>query len=189
VLRQLASRAQERIAVGDIAAAFGERSFAAVILLFGLLTIVSVVPGATYFTGAPLVLATAQSLAGRRNLWLPERIRATQIRTAHLAALNDRVRQPMRRIERMLAPRFGWVFAGPAGRIAALVCLVLSVTVFLPIPLGNLLPGLALSLFAIAVLARDGLLGIVAIAVGILSLAVLAVIYGGLIVAFLRWIG
>jgi hypothetical protein len=189
VLRQLASRPDERLAVGDIATAFGERSFAAVILLFGLLTIVSVIPGATWFTGAPLVLATAQLIVGRRDLWLPGRIRNAEIRTAHLAALNERIRQPMRRLERMLAPRFGWVFGGPAGRAAALICLVLSVTVFLPIPFGNFLPGLALSLFAIAVLARDGLLGLVAILTGLLSLAVLVVIYGGLIAAFLGWVG
>jgi hypothetical protein len=155
--------------------------------LFGLLTIVALVPGSTYFTGAPLVLASAQMIVGRRDLWLPERIRTAEIRTAHLAALNERVRRPMRRLERMLAPRLGWVFAGAPGIAAALICLVLSVTVFLPIPLGNLLPGLAIALFAVAVLARDGLLAIFAVATGILSIAVLVTIYGGLISAFLGW--
>lgn len=41
--------------------------------------------------------------------------------------------------------------------LVGLVCLLLSVVLVLPIPLGNVLPALAISLLALGVLARDDL--------------------------------
>jgi len=44
----------------------------------------------------------------------------------------------------------------PVENLVGLVCLVLAVILMLPIPLGNTLPALAISVLALGVLERDG---------------------------------
>lgn len=45
----------------------------------------------------------------------------------------------------------------PVENLVGLVCLVLAVILMLPIPLGNTLPALAISVLALGVLERDGI--------------------------------
>jgi hypothetical protein len=74
-----------------------------------------------------------------------------------------------------------------AERFLGGVCLVLGVVLALPIPGGNLLPGIASALIALAIVERDGRLAVVGVAMAILSLivVVLVVTVG---VAFLYWL-
>lgn len=58
-----------------------------------------------------------------------------------------------------------------------LVCLVLAAILMLPIPLGNTLPALAISLLALGVLERDG----VWIAVGLLASVVAGAVVSGVV--------
>jgi hypothetical protein len=61
------------------------------------------------------------------------------------------------RAERLLRPRFGVLTRQPAQYGLGLICLLLSIVIFLPIPLGNMLPALAICLVALGLLGRDGL--------------------------------
>ena len=81
----------------------------------------------------------------------------------------------LHRLERMIRPRFlpltgiaGKRFIGAAG-------LLLATIVFLPIPFGNMLPGMALVLMAVGLLGRDG---IAVLAGGLIGLVGLAVVSG-----------
>ena len=60
-----------------------------------------------------------------------------------------------------------------AARVIGLVCLALSAILWLPIPLGNHAPALAMTLFALALIYRDGVLAILA---GIATLASIALL-------------
>jgi hypothetical protein len=51
-----------------------------------------------------------------------------------------------------------------AERPAGAVCLALSLLVFLPIPFANLLPSIGIMLFGFAILERDGLVAVAALA-------------------------
>lgn len=58
--------------------------------------------------------------------------------------------------------------------LVGLVCLLLSVVLVLPIPLGNVLPALAISLLALGVLTRDGLWVLVELPTAVVSAVVVA---------------
>jgi hypothetical protein len=51
-------------------------------------------------------------------------------------------------------------------------CLILSIVLVLPVPLGNMLPGIALCLIALGVLERDGLWIAGGVGVGLIALLI-----------------
>ena len=57
--------------------------------------------------------------------------------------------------------------------------LILAVILFLPLPLGNILPALTISLFSLAMLERDGLWVIAGLVMSVVSL----VVVGSVVVA------
>jgi hypothetical protein len=62
------------------------------------------------------------------------------------------------------------------------MCVLLAIILFLPIPFGNNLPALAICLFALALLERDGLAAVVGVVVAILS----AIIVWGVLYALIK---
>lgn len=61
-------------------------------------------------------------------------------------------------------------------------CLLLAVVLVLPVPLGNMMPALAISLLALGVLERDG----VWILTGLATAAVSAVVVSGVVFATVK---
>ena len=70
----------------------------------------------------------------------------------------------------------------PAEYLVGGVCLLLSLIVFLPIPLGNMLPALAICLLALGILERDGLW----VLAGLLGAAAGVALVWGVLYALLR---
>ena len=52
--------------------------------------------------------------------------------------------------------------------------MLLAVTLFLPLPLGNALPGLSLALIGLALIERDAVVAVSAVAIGLVGLAVMS---------------
>jgi hypothetical protein len=79
----------------------------------------------------------------------------------------------------MTRPRM-LALTGPLGeRLIGLTGLVLALVVFLPVPFGNAIPGLALVLMAVGLLGRDGLAVLAGAAIGLAGLAVVSgFVYG-----------
>ena len=65
------------------------------------------------------------------------------------------------------------------------MCLLLAVVLVLPIPLGNVLPAVAISLLALAVLERDGLWVLAGLAVALVSMLVVSGVIFALVQAAL----
>lgn len=73
----------------------------------------------------------------------------------------------VRAIERLSRPRLPYLTGDVADTFTGLVCVFLALTMALPIPFGDALPGIALLLFSLGMMQRDGvaiLLGVVATA-------------------------
>lgn len=78
----------------------------------------------------------------------------------------------LKRAEGLLRPRLA-AFVGPMSeRVAGSVCVVLSLILFLPIPLGNMPPALSISILSLDVLRRDGLWVLGGIVAALVSIAV-----------------
>lgn len=73
----------------------------------------------------------------------------------------------LRGMERLTRPRLPILTGEIADTVTGLVCVVLAIIMALPIPFGDMLPGVALVLFALGMMQRDG----VAILLGVVTTA------------------
>lgn len=156
VLQQLAEDgARERISVGDLLNALSDRALGALLFVFACPNALPALPGTSVILGAPLVLLAAQ-LAFKRKPWLPGFIARRSMARPDFQGLIARICPWLRRAEKMLRPRASAWALPPMEYVVGLVCLLLAIVVLLPIPLGNMLPALAISMLALGILERDG---------------------------------
>ena len=181
IVERLAGTGSEGVSLADVLAAVGERSFGALLVLFALPNVFAgVLPGLSIVLGLPLMLLSLQLLVAARKPWLPARLARLEVRTRELRRLADALVPRLRVLERGLKPRLLLMTAPWAERLIGAACLALATLVFLPIPFANLLPAAGIMLFGSALLERDGLVAIAAVAVLAVSLA----LFGGVAFAF-----
>lgn len=187
-LRLLAhDTSRERIAVADLLLALGDRAVAALMFVFAAPNVLPVPPGTSAILGAPLVFLAAQLCFGRKP-WLPGFIARRSMKRDDFAALIRRIAPWLERAESMMKPRLGWLVEPPAEYLVGFVCLMLAIVLTLPVPLGNVLPALAISILALGIMERDGLwvvggLGVAAVATTIVSGVVFAMVKATLFLA------
>lgn len=182
VLRRIAADARhERIAVGDLLKAMRERAFGPLMLIFALPNVLPTPPGTSSVLGAPLIFLAAQLALGR-SPWLPPLIARRSIARKDFAAFVDKATPWLAKAERLLRPRLGALAHPPAEYLVGAVCFVLAVVLVLPIPLGNMLPALAICILALGILERDGLWILVGVALAALSLFIVS----GVVWAFVK---
>jgi hypothetical protein len=175
---------RERVSVADIFRAMGDRAFGALILIFALPNVVPTPPGTSALTGAPLVFLSAQLMLGH-SPWLPKIIAERSMARGDFASIVSRISPWLARGERMLRPRLGFLIYPPAEYLIGLLCLILSIVLALPVPLGNILPAIAICLFSFGILERDGLCVAFGTAMFILSLTVVAGVLFALVKGFI----
>jgi hypothetical protein len=163
---------RERILVSDLVSALGERAVAAFILLFALPNVLPVPPGTSFVLGAPLLLFTAQAALGKPP-WLPQTFARRSMPRVRFAEVLNRLQPWLARVDGLLQPRLQALVRPACVRLIGALCVVLALILFLPIPLGNIPPAVAISMLALGILERDGLwvLGGIAIALASIALA------------------
>jgi hypothetical protein len=177
LLRKLADdTTRDRIAVGDLLQALGDRAIGALLFIFAFPNILPVPPGTSAVLGAPLVFLAAQLAFGMRP-WLPGLISRRSMSRSDFYGMIRRVVPWLERAEKLLRPRISVLALPPFEYLIGVVCLLLAAVLVLPIPLGNMLPALSISLLALGLLERDGY----AIATGLIAATVSAVVVSGVI--------
>lgn len=149
---------------------------ATLLFFFALPNLLPTPPGTSSVLGTPLILLSAQLMLGVRP-WLPDIITARSMTRRDFASVVARAGPWLVKAEGLLRPRLE-VLAHPfVQRVIGALCLTLAVILVLPIPFGNMLPALAICVFALGIIARDGLwivagvvaaIGAVAVSSGVL---------------------
>lgn len=169
-----------RISVADLVRLLEGRAFGALLLIFALPNIVPNIPGTSAILAIPLIWLSAQMMLGRPPL-LPRAIGERSLARGDFAVMIRRIGPALARAERLLKPRLRRLTGRVMQRWLGALCLLLSLILLLPVPLGNILPGLSISVIALGMLGRDGLWVLVGLAVSALSLLVVAVLTWALI--------
>lgn len=175
--------------LGSIIELFEEKSFA---LLFILLLGVSALPlptgGATHVFEIVAMLLAVQLIAGRDQIWLPERWRQLRLAGPKQQRFINRLMKTIRWLERFSRPRGRWLFGHRlSGIVFGLVVLALTVTAFFAPPFSGLdtLPAIGVVLLAVGVLLTDYVLAIGGVVVGSLGV-VLVIGFGSLVLKATR---
>lgn len=182
----------DRVSIGNLLAALGDRAIGALMFVFAAPNVVPAPPGLSGILGAPLVFLAAQLMLGMKP-WLPGVITRRSIARNDLQTLVRRLSPWLARAEKLLRPRWSVLTRPPFEYAVGLLCFVLAVVIVLPIPLGNILPALALSMLALGVLERDGLWVIAGTATAAFALTVVSGVLWAMVQAALylvmRWAG
>jgi hypothetical protein len=119
-----------------------------------------------------VLLVTGQLLAGRHSFWLPGFISRRSVTAQRLDSGLRRIQPVARWIDRFLRPRLTFLMNGVATYLVAAACL--SLACMLPVlelvPFGAAAPALAITAFALAMVANDGILAVLGYAATAASL-------------------
>lgn len=148
----------EQMRLQDLMDGLGERSFGFVLLLFGVLSAIAIVPGLATIIAIPLLFFGLQMLAGYRTPWLPKSISERSFAKADLLATIERAVPAMRWVETICKPRLLFLIGQVGERLLGLLVFILAIVIALPGPGTNFAPGVAIAFMAIAIIERDGLL-------------------------------
>ncbi|MBY5548500.1 exopolysaccharide biosynthesis protein [Rhizobium leguminosarum] len=182
ILRQMAAdHSRERISIGDLFDTMGDRAISALMLIFALPNAFPTPPGTSAVLGAPLVFLAAQLTFGLKP-WLPKVIADRSMRREDFETIVGRIHRWLAWAERMLKPRLAIFAEPPAEYLAGAACLLLSIVLLLPVPLGNILPAVTISVFAFGILGRDGLFALI----GFVMTAVSLIVAGGVIYGLVK---
>jgi hypothetical protein len=176
-----ADSGRDRVSVGNLLEAMGDRGFGPLMLVFAIPNLIPAPPGTSSVLGAPLLFLAAQLALGK-SPWLPRFIADRSMARADFAALATRVNPCLLKGERLFRPRLDTLVRPPAEYGIGVLCLILAIIMVLPIPLGNNPPALAICLFSFAILERDGVWVIAGFVASVASLAIV----GGVVLALFK---
>ena len=175
----------DEVSVGELAYAYGTRSFGPVLVLFGLLALfppVGAVPGIPIVLGAALLLFAVQFAAGRDHVWLPGFVRNRSFDRERLEKAEDKTREWLRKLDKLFTKRLTFA-TGPKAEKAAAIASVLHALLMIPLEFVSLVavPGAALTAFGVGLMARDGVFMLIGFAATIGALAALWFVPWGVI--------
>jgi hypothetical protein len=160
--------------LGDLIDVFAEKSFAVLfIVLLALPALPLPTGGATHLFEVIAALLAVQLIAGREEVWLPERWRQTELAKDGQRTFVDRVVRTISWLERLSRPRLRGAFRRRASnRVFGFLVLAGCTGAFFAPPFSGLdtLPALGVVVISLGVLVEDLMLvlaGIVICAVGI----------------------
>lgn len=179
---------EDRISIGDLLGLLKRRALGALIFIFAVPVALPLPPGVSTVFGAPLLFLTAQLMLGMKP-WLPGIITNRSLKRSEFKKIITTVAPWLHRAESVMKPRLSFVGQRPFVYLLGLMCLVLSTILFLPIPLGNMLPAFAVSIIALGLLARDGVWMMIGMVTGIVAIVVVWGVLWAMIFAALFVVG
>jgi len=168
ILAELLGEAPARQVTLDwLMSRLGGRSFGMILLIIAPL---GLLPGISVFIGALLIVPAYQMMLARPGPVFPRRLALRMIEVRRLGALLRRVVPVLRYLERFIRPRWATPFQSTQ-RVVGAVVLLLSLGLFVPIPMSNVPPSLTILLIAFAYLEEDGIVLCLALAAAAVLLA------------------
>jgi hypothetical protein len=185
VLQQLHDEAPtDHFTLGWLMGSLRKRSFGIIMLLLAL---VAMAPGVSILAGVLLMIPAFQMIAGQPAPVFPRRIAARPLPTRHLALLVQRAVPVLRYLETMIHPRWPTPLEATKRLVGTVVVILNTAVVFIPIPLGSVVPALVIALISLAYLEEDGLLLSIALLVAAIVLTVTFVAVWEMVLGA-RWI-
>ncbi|MDZ5697546.1 exopolysaccharide biosynthesis protein [Chelativorans sp. M5D2P16] len=161
----------ENVSVSQIMSAVGRRSFGPIMLVISLIawTPLGGVPGVPTALALTLILVAGQLVVGMEHFWLPRFVLDRSMNRERFRKVIGYIKPVARVIDRVLRERLQWIFQPIFVRFAALICIAVALTVppLEVVPFAGVVPWTAIAIFALALIARDGFLALIAFAVAL----------------------
>ena len=188
----IAEHGPDRLTFSELSAKLHSRAWGGLLLIFAAINVLPLPPGTSVFFALPLLIVAAQMVMGRSSPWFPAKLDRRGVTKELLAKLIGKMAWVEARIERIFKPRLPGLTGPAAARVIGLICFLLALIAAIPVPLFHVAPAVAIVMFGLALIYRDGALVIAAAVAAVLSIAVDALIIGSSVVALsyaASWLG
>ncbi|MBU2885295.1 exopolysaccharide biosynthesis protein [Gilvimarinus agarilyticus] len=165
-----------------ILSAIGQRSYGPVLLLVGLIVLAPLIgdiPGVPTLCAIIVLLFSVQLMLQREHFWLPNWLLNRSVKTSSLIKAVKLSLKPARFVDRLVKPRLTFLIRGFIPTRCVALC---SIFIALMMPLMEFIPfsanlaGGVLTCFGLALIARDGVLAVLAFSLMLASASL--VFYG-----------
>lgn len=173
----------DRLSFTELAAQLHGRAWGGLLFIFAAINVLPLPPGTSAFFAIPILLVAGQMVFGRTSPWFPARLDRRGVTKSELKRLIGKIGWLEARVERMFKPRLPQFTGATAARVIGAICFILALIAGIPIPLFHVAPAVAIVLFGLALIYRDGVLVIVAGVAAVMSLVFDALIVGSGVVA------
>lgn len=172
----------EKVFLRDLLLHMGDRAFGPTLLVCALPEALPLpVAGVSAIIGLPLMLVSAQLLLGFPSPWLPRWIANRSIKRKDFEKIVYKVLPYLEKVEKVIRPRWQFFTTRKVERLLGLLLLLLGIIIALPIPLGNMLPAIAIVVICLGMIEKDG----AAVVLGVVAACAILTLMAGAIFAFL----
>lgn len=170
----------DRIPIRDIMIAMDSGGFGLVLAFFSLSAIIPLPPPLPSLLSIPLLIFSWQMMLGYKSPHLPRKISRKTIKRSVLAGIIEKSAKSFHHIEKLLKPRLRFLTRGISERIIGFFTFIFSVSILVPFPFTNLIPGIGILIISLGLVGKDGLMIILGALIGIagISIAIAAFILG-----------
>ncbi|MDG5751921.1 exopolysaccharide biosynthesis protein [Qipengyuania sp. XHP0211] len=163
-----------KVCISDVLDDFGGRSFGPFIMLPALLELTPVggIPGVPTFLAALIALVAVQLLIGKEHIWMPGFLQNRAVESKKLHKGIAKLRGVAHWLDEHSHGRLKPMTQGVWVKIAALVVILLCMTVppLEVLPFASSGPMLAIAAIGLALTVRDGVVMLIALALGIAAI-------------------
>lgn len=162
----------KKITIDKLVKSLNYRVYGISILIFSLPSIIplSAIPGVAAFFSLPIILFSLQMIFSKKTPWLPQWLKNKTIDTKHLQKLFHYAIPYLQRVEKIIKPRYYFFTSKTMEVLIGILLTLLSILLMLPIPLSNMLFGFLISLLAIGLIEKDGLVLMIGLIFGSITI-------------------
>jgi hypothetical protein len=159
----------QRISIGELIRNLGEESFGWCLIVVGLINMMPLPVGSNLVTALPAIILTWQMCRGWHYVHIPAFIARRDIDSTAFRRRVASIRWLTARLERVLRPRYQWIFAPAYYRAIAVMLFAISLALFLPILGTGFILASSIFTFAIGLIAEDGLVALAGLGLGLIA--------------------
>lgn len=158
VLRDLGEGENPRLSLHEVVDQFGERGFGALILVLSLVALIPWPPGGKALFALAIILMAVQLMMLRHEVWLPGWAGQASVSRRLYRSASGRILGLVHRFESLSQPRLLFMTGTVSDILIGLVAILMALMMGTSAPLIDVLPDLALVLFGLGLMARDGVI-------------------------------
>ncbi|CAL1692134.1 hypothetical protein MMB232_02291 [Brevundimonas subvibrioides] len=158
VLEDLGHGDNPKLSLHEVVDRFGERGFGALILVLALVAMIPWPPGGKALFAIAIILMAVQLTMRRHEVWLPAWAGRASVSRGFYRSASSQVLGLVHRFESLSRPRLLFMTGKVADILIGVVAVLMALMMGTSAPLIDVLPDLALILFGLGLMARDGII-------------------------------
>jgi len=162
------------ITVGEIKNALHERGFGILMAIAAIPICLPIPapPGYTTLFSLPLFIFSLQMIFGMSAPWLPAWLERKNIEKSTLEKTLAKANPWLKKIEKYMHPRLTYIGSRTWERFIGFFAFVFAISIAIPLPLTNFLPGMGTLVMSLGLVNRDGLTILFGMLIGTIGIGV-----------------